>query len=359
MPPRPPRFWYPPPNTQKRATLPTRFLSPAASLYGLGVRLKQRFTVPARESVPVFCVGNLTVGGAGKTPVALMVAEKLRAKGESIHFLTRGYGGAIRLPTQVANIHKAHHVGDEALLLAKFAPTWVGRDRAQSARAAIRAGATVLVMDDGFQNCDLYKDLSFLVISGEQGLGNGKLIPSGPLREPPETARARTDALIVMGSTARDDVKEFIDNCPSPVFTTTLNPNVPPSWKGNQEKPMLAFAGIGYPDKFFQTLRETSAHLAAVSDFPDHYVYKEKDAIRLLDEAARLGAQLVTTEKDAMRLASAQPDSACYTLHKQTITLPVKATLDTVENNAAFDRLLQTSLDGARTMHNYHLPGSA
>ncbi len=251
-----------------------------------------------RAPVPVVCCGNVGVGGAGKTTLALDLGQRLVRRGARVAFLTRGYGGRAQAATRVSPGHGAGDVGDEALLLAAVAPTFVGADRAASARAAVQAGATVLVMDDGLQNPGLEKDLCLLVVDGVAGFGNGRVLPAGPLREPVAACAARCDAAVVIGQ----EHPAIRPQLPAglPVLRATLRPEAP-ALAGRR---VLAFAGIGRPSKFFTTLAEAGAEIAGRRSFPDHHVYHPAELRRLRHRAAKLGAVLATTPKDAVRLPS-------------------------------------------------------
>ena len=251
-----------------------------------------------RAPVPVLCVGNASVGGAGKTTVALDLAGRLNALGCRPHVLLRGYGGAARGVHRVTPGDTAALVGDEALLLADVAPTWVGADRAATARAAVAAGARVLVMDDGLQNPGLVKDVSLLVIDGGFGFGNGRVLPAGPLREPVAVAASRCAAAVLIGPdrhAARAALPPGL-----PVLRARLAPG--PEAAGLRGTRVLAFAGIARPEKFFASLDELGAVVVARDSFPDHHAFAPRSLVRLLDRAARLGAVAVTTAKDAVRL---------------------------------------------------------
>ncbi len=290
---RPPDFWFSSPG------LWSALLAPAACAYDMVSRARRALVPPYRAAVPVICVGNLVAGGAGKTPVVLALADMLSRRGLAVHLLTRGYGGREIGPLRVdAMRHTADDVGDEALLLTRAAPTWVGADRAASARAAVAAGAKNLVMDDGFQNPGLAKDLSLLVVDGESGLGNGRLLPAGPLRETPHAALARAHGLLVMGP--GDPLSTTL-----PRFRARLVPHAAVEFRGLR---VVAFAGIARPTKFFASLREAGAEVVGEEPFPDHHRFRksELDALRL--RARELGAQLVTTEKDHARLAADERD---------------------------------------------------
>lgn len=290
-----PAFW-----TSQHTLLPA-LLSPLSLLYGFVERTRRAFAKPLRPPVPVICLGNITVGGAGKTPAAIAVAAFLKSQGRKPHVLTRGYGGSVSGPLRVDPNHGASEVGDEAILLARVAPTWVGADRTETARLAVAAGADVLVMDDGFQNLSLVQDLSFLVVDGGFGLGNGHLLPAGPLRETPGAALARATAVIYIsdpGGDAPGPPPRGIERVP--IFPASLEPT--PEGALFAEQPVVAFAGIGRPAKFFNTLRALGADVVGAYSFADHHAYEPDDLMTLIDEAVSRGAKVVTTEKDAVRL---------------------------------------------------------
>lgn len=289
-----PAFWY----RQPGAT--SSMLAPVASLYALGGRIRNRFTHTLRAAVPVICVGNLVAGGAGKTPVALALATLLT--GREIAFLSRGYGGAQAGPLRVdAHRHRADQVGDEPLLLARIAPTWVARDRVAGAQAAAEAGANLIVMDDGFQNPSLAKDFSLIVVDGATGFGNGQLVPAGPLREPVAAGLSRADAVVIVG----DDKTGVVDNLHRdfPVLAARLTPTPEADFVAG--KRVVAIAGIGRPAKFFATLEDMGCTVAAHHAFADHHPYTPDEIMKICVEAAALDATPVTTEKDWVRLPTA------------------------------------------------------
>lgn len=287
---RTPGFWYRPPGPGAWA------LVPLGMLYGLGGRLRRQRAMPQRAGVPVVCVGNLVAGGAGKTPVCLALAEILAAMGHRVHFLTRGHGGREPGPLAVNPArHTAADVGDEALLLAAAAPTWVARDRVAGARAAAAGGATVVVMDDGFQNPHLAHDLGLVVVDGAVGFGNGLLIPAGPLREPVAAGLARAGAVVLVG----DDRTGAGAHAPG---LPRLRVDLVPAGDGWRGRRVLAFAGIGRPAKFFDTLGDVGAVVVERVPFPDHHPYTPDTVMALVERAARLNARPATTAKDAVRL---------------------------------------------------------
>lgn len=248
-----------------------------------------------RAEVPVICCGNVTVGGAGKTTLALDLAARLTAMGVAVHVLLRGYGGAAKGVRRVGPGDDAALVGDEALLLAQVAPTWTGADRAASARAAIAAGARVLLMDDGLQNPTLEKDLSLLVIDGAVGFGNGRLLPAGPLREPVAAAAARSEAAVLIGADATGALARLPPGLA--VWRAELVQDASIAALAGQR--VLAFAGIGRPGKFFEPLAAAGAVVVERVAFPDHHPYSVAEQRALLEKAEALDAVPVTTPKDA------------------------------------------------------------
>jgi tetraacyldisaccharide 4'-kinase len=256
-----------------------------------------------RAPVPVLCCGNAGVGGAGKTTVALDLIARLQRQGARPHALLRGYGGRVRGPLLVRpGQHDARQVGDEALLLAERAPTWVSADRAAGARAAAEEGADAIVMDDGLQNPGLIKDCSLLVIDGGYGFGNGRLVPAGPLREPVAAAAARCQAAVLIGRDAHGALAMLP---PLPVLRAVLVPEVAGL---DFDRDYLAFAGIGRPEKFFAGLRAAGVTLAGTRAFADHHPYSSAELAALERDAHRAGALLLTTPKDMARLSPSQRD---------------------------------------------------
>ncbi len=306
---RPPEFWN---HAHGRISAPlTRMLlGPVSWAYQhISKRLRARIR-PVKISVPVICVGNVSMGGTGKTPLAMCLANRLQSAGKKPAFITRGFGGKMRGPVQVdVTRHSFHDVGDEALLLAEIAPTFVGRDKVAAAKLAIANGADCILMDDGFQNPALAKDLSILVIDGPIGHGNGRIFPAGPLRESVPDAYARADVLVIMG-TAHPTLP--ISQLDMPVYYGALSPDAPPPMG-----PLVAFAGIGRPEKFFDALRGAGADLQQEIAFADHHPYGTKDVEYLLRWKEN-GVQLITTEKDLLRWPGAhQKDVLVYAVRVQ------------------------------------------
>jgi tetraacyldisaccharide 4'-kinase len=287
----PPGFW------RRDGVLP-RLLSPLAA--ATAAITAHRVARPGwRAPVPVICCGNVTVGGAGKTTLALDLGTRLAQRGCVAHFLLRGYGGSVPGPHRVAEGDTAAEVGDEALLLAEVGPAWIGADRAATARAATEAGAQALIMDDGLQNPGLRKDLSLLVVDGPAGFGNGRVLPAGPLREPVATAAARCQAVVLIGP----DLNHVAAQLPLPVLRANLAPG--DALGRVQGRRLFAFAGIARPGKFFTMLGDAGAVVAGTRSFRDHHRFSEGDLRSVLEAADRLGAAPVTTPKDAVRLPPA------------------------------------------------------
>lgn len=320
---RAPDFWH------IKGTLTSRLLGPLGRLYAGAGRWRARTTKPLKLPVPVICIGNIIAGGAGKTPVSVAVARQCRALGFTPHFLTRGYGGKLAGPVRVDPLrHSAGEVGDEALLLAATAPTWVSRRRPPGAQAAVADGADVIIMDDGHQNPSLVKDLSLIVVDGAYGFGNGRVIPAGPLREPVEEGLARADGVVILGPDTAN-----IANIAAPltILRGRLAPG--PEAMALAGRKVVAFAGIGRPDKFFETLRAISADVAATHPFPDHHAYQRGEIETIIAQAVGLRALAVTTSKDAVRLPA--------DLRRQVAVLTITVDWD---NPAGLDRLLRSVL---------------
>ncbi|MFN6925672.1 MAG: tetraacyldisaccharide 4'-kinase [Tabrizicola sp.] len=323
-----PAFWFRPPD---RPGPWARLLAPLGWLYAAGTarRLRRPGYAP---SVPVICVGNLVAGGAGKTPTVIALIERLAARGQTVHVVSRGYGGRMSGPVQVRAAHSAADVGDEPLLLSAFAPVWVARDRAAGVRAAEAAGASVILLDDGFQNPAVRTHLGLIVVDAARGFGNGRCIPAGPLREPVATGMKRADLVVTIGPPEAQEAfgRLWGAEIAVPRLTGMLRPlAMGMDWTGER---VLAFAGIADPARFFATLEAEGAEVIRGEALADHATLSETLLRRLEAEARAAGAQLVTTEKDAARLPPHW--------RPRVLTLVVRLQVeDWSPLDAAFDRL--------------------
>jgi tetraacyldisaccharide 4'-kinase len=321
---RQPEFWW---RDTLTARLTAAALAPLGILYGASIAWKHRTRIPYHASLPVICVGNLTVGGSGKTPVAIAIARMLQEQGVSPVFLSRGYGrkdsSALIVDTHA---HDAAAVGDEALLLARIAPAIVSRDRALGARIAEARNARIIVMDDGHQNFSLKKDLSLVVVDAESGFGNGRIVPAGPLRESVRQGLHRADAVILVG-----EGDPALPGIAAPLLRARLS-----GARQFDKERVVAFAGIGRPEKFFATLRDVGAALVETHAFADHHAYSPDEIADLKTRTAQVRATLITTEKDFVRLGPKE----CEGIE----VLPVHAVFD---DYAAVTRLLEPLLEKA------------
>jgi tetraacyldisaccharide 4'-kinase len=342
---REPSFWW------RDAGIAARVLAPVAAAYGAVAQARLNWR-GRRVAAPVVCIGNLTVGGAGKTPTALTTARMLKRAGELPVFLTRGYRGTLAGPIEVDPVrHNAAEVGDEPLLLAHAAPTIVARARVAGAAAAMATGASIIVMDDGFQNPALRKDVSLLVIDERRGIGNGRVVPAGPLRAPLGAQLGHAHALVLVGTPLRaGDVAAEARKRNLPVLRAHLQPDkefIAALGRGR----VLAFAGIGDPEKFFATLADAGITVAATRSFPDHHRYTRAQARALCEDADREGLVLVTTEKDLVRLRG---DDEVAELAAHAHALPVALAF---EEEETFKSLLLERLAAARTTkHRQQVP---
>jgi tetraacyldisaccharide 4'-kinase len=315
---RDPAFWWRP------AGLAGRLLSPLGEAYGAVAAW--RMARPGHAiGVPVICIGNLTLGGAGKTPTAIAAAQMLAAAGRRPFLLSRGYGGACSGPVLVDPArHRAAEIGDEPLQLARSAPTVVSRDRVAGAKVACAAGAGSIVMDDGFQNPALAKNRSILVVDGNRGLGNGRVFPAGPLRAPLATQLGRAQALLVIGDGAAGETVAAAGRSQGlAVFRGRLEPDAQ-ALAPLKERPALAFAGIGDPGKFLATLHGAGIDVRKTVWFADHHRYRRAEAKKLIEQAESDGLTLVTTEKDQARLVGEADLAALASVVR---VVPVRLTL--------------------------------
>lgn len=325
----PPRFWHQP------AGMLAWLLSPLGALYACGTARRLARGTPVKLEVPVVCVGNINAGGTGKTPTVIALQERLTAKGHTPHVVSRGYGGSLEGPVRVEEArHGPDEVGDEPLLLAAFGPTWVAKDRLKGARAAVEAGADIIILDDGFQNPALVQDLAVVVVDAARGFGNGFTLPAGPLREPVNRGLARADVVLSIGSDTAQNA--FSARWGKEISCLHLSGHLEPLQTGMEwaDARVLAFAGIGHPEKFFATLRKLGAEVVKVDALEDHQPLSDTLLARMEAEAVRHNAQLVTTEKDATRLPPA--------FRPKVLTVPVRLKL---EDWAPLDALIEAASD--------------
>lgn len=323
---RPPRFWSGDidPRSREAAPLTRLLLTPAAMLYARATERRIAKAAPQRLTIPVICVGNLTAGGTGKSPVAAGLRDLMieRFPGKRIATLSRGYRGKLKGPLKVDfTAHTATDVGDEPLMLASSGEAWIGADRAVAGQAMETDGVDLIIMDDGHQNPGLDKDVSLVVVDSEAGFGNGHVIPKGPLREPVAAGLERADAVILTGP---GDAPSELSQTALPVIRATIEPTAPV-----QAQDYVAFAGIGRPEKFFDTLEAHGTKPVDAVPFPDHHAYSDSDLRYLRSLAAQYGAQLITTEKDFVRLREDQREGI--------VTLPIRAGF---HDMSALDRVL-------------------
>jgi len=288
-----PKFWY-----LKKDTILSWSLYPLSFLFELGTKFRNVTSRTNKFSFPIICIGNIVVGGAGKTPVAIKIGELLKIAGYNPHFISKGYAGVIKKSTLVAPWHSPKSVGDEPLLLSQIAPTWIGIDRVNSIKLAKNMGADCIIMDDGFQNPTIHKDLSIVVINASQEFGNKRVIPAGPLRESIKRGLSRTKLIIVIGDITISLQKDIPDHIPIIQAKFKIN-NENKIFKGQK---ITAFAGIAYPEKFFTSLREQGAKIIKEVTYPDHHIYDENDLLNLAEIANKTQSILVSTQKDFVRI---------------------------------------------------------
>jgi tetraacyldisaccharide 4'-kinase len=295
---RPPEFWRADVSGRDAVVVLRMALAPVSWAYAWEAARRQSAIKPRHAPVPVVCIGNFTVGGGGKTPVARAVRALL---GEGAHTLSRGYGGRLAGPLRITPDMEAREVGDEPLLHAADGPAWIARDRVAGALAAAGAGAHAIVMDDGFQNPALAKDLSIVVVDPAYGVGNGQVFPAGPLRERLQAGLQRADAIVLLGApalAAQHEQLEWLAHFHGPVLRAALAPAGP-----KPEGKLVAFAGLARPEKFFDTLSALGAEVEDAVPYPDHHPYNDENLDFLTRLAEERGARLITTEKDAARLS--------------------------------------------------------
>ena len=282
-----PKYW-------QSNSLLAKILTPLGFLYGFATQLRLRLKKSQKAGIPVICIGNITAGGTGKTPVSISIAKILATEMFHPFFVTRGYGGKLQNVMVNNKKHSALDVGDEPLLLSKQAPVIVNADRYEAAKMAEKQGADMIIMDDGFQNPSLYKDISFLVFDGQYGIGNDKIIPAGPLRETLENGIKRADAIIILGK----DKHNLAERSALPVFyahTEAVQTSV-------SNKNIIAFAGIGHPQKFYHTLAQQGFNIVKTFDFPDHHFYNSSELENILHQAREANADVYTTGKDFVKI---------------------------------------------------------
>lgn len=321
-----PKFWY------KKSGTRALMLTPIGQLYRTAGLLRHAFSKPYKAGVPVICVGNIVAGGAGKTPTAITLARLLIQKGGRPIFVTRGYGGNEKGPLRVdLKLHTSRNVGDESILLAQIAPCWIGRNRAEAIRMAEKENPTHIILDDGLQNPKVLPDVNLLVVDGAVGFGNRLLIPAGPLRETLHDAFSRIAAIVMIGQ----DEQRVTTCLGKPVLSARMKPLL----AGDLTKgtPVLAFAGIGRPEKFYASCREAGLNVVETRDFADHHLFSGEDLRDLSTTAQKKELKLVTTTKDWVRL----PDP----FRRHVGILDVQLVF---EDEAEVLRIVQSSTDAAR-----------
>ena len=288
-----PKFWY-----LKKDTFLSRSLYPFSLLFRLGTKIRNISSHNKKFGLPVICIGNIVVGGAGKTPVAIKIGELLKIAGYNPHFISRGYAGIIKRSTLVETWHSPHSVGDESLLLSEIAPTWIGKDRNNSIKLAKNMGADCIIMDDGFQNPTINKNFSIIVINASQEFGNKRVMPAGPLRESIKSGLSRTNLIIVIGEITNSLQKDIPDHIPIIKAKFKIN-NENKIFKGQK---IIAFTGIEYHEKFFTSLKEKGAKIIKKNTYPNHHIYNKNDLLSLAEIANKNQSILVSTQKDFVRV---------------------------------------------------------
>lgn len=288
-----PKFWY-----IKKDTYLSTLLYPFSLIFRLGTKVRNLTSRTSHSILPTICIGNIVVGGAGKTPVSLKIGKMLIKSGYSPNFISKGYAGIIKDSTLVQSWHSPKSVGDESLLLSEIAPTWIGTNRNASIKLAYNNNCDCVIMDDGFQNPTIHKDFSIIVINSSQEFGNKKVMPSGPLRESIKRGLSRTNLIIVIGK-----VTEYLNNTiPDHIPIISAKFNIINENKIFRGQKITAFAGIAYPEKFFNSLREQGAKIVKEITYPDHHIFDENDLLNLVEIANKTKSILVSTQKDFVRV---------------------------------------------------------
>jgi len=288
-----PKFWY-----QKKDTYLSNSLYPLSLLFRLGTKIRNIISKTNFSPLPVICVGNIVVGGAGKTPVSLKIGKMLIKAGYKPHFISRGYAGIIKTSTLVQSWHSPISVGDESILLSEVAPTWIGKNRGESIKIAKKNGGDSIIMDDGFQNPTIQKDFSIIVINADQEFGNKRVMPSGPLRESIKRGLLRTNLVIIIGQ-----ISEYLkETIPSHIPIIKAKFEINKENKIFKGQKITAFAGIAYPEKFFYSLAKQGAKIVKKIIYPDHHIYDENDLLNLAETANKTQSILVSTKKDFVRI---------------------------------------------------------
>jgi tetraacyldisaccharide 4'-kinase len=342
-----PKFWWKRPRLLSLSLIQMVSLLPASFVYNF-IASKRMAQEGLEIDIPVICVGNPVAGGAGKTPTAIKIAELLSAQGLKPVFLLRGYGGTLKGPVQVSDTeHSARHVGDEALMLSKLHPTVIAANRVDGALMAAELAADVIIMDDGFQNPGLQKNLSILVVDAAQGVGNGFVIPAGPLRLSLKNQILRAQAILLIGEgdaavpVVRQAAKHGV-----PVFSAKRKNIIP---KILLDKRLFAYAGIGNPRKFFDGLLGMGLNVISTFPFPDHHFYSEKDAEHILSYAEERKLSIVTTQKDHVRFYEGTKRAE---LASKSHVIPLELV---IEDEKGFLRMIDKSISLDKKRHNYSM----
>ncbi len=284
-----PKFWY-----QNYISIPAILLLPVSFIWIIGTYLKKKFAKPIRSKIPVIAIGSAIIGGSGKTPSVIYVCEILEKNGYKPHIISRGYGGSANDVIKVSPEMNYSVVGDEAIMMSKYYPTWVSKNKYKALYFAEKDGANILVLDDALQSYNIFKNLSIYVYDSIQSFGNKLIIPSGPLRESIDSVLNRSQIVFLINT----------DNCPvisKNQFQQNINYKI--SIKPEiRDKRLMPFAGLGFNKKFFDQLYNEGLDITLTKEFPDHHQYSQDDMYTLLDEANKNDSYLITTEKDHLRI---------------------------------------------------------